>query len=189
MVARNVKTSGNLLEGIVDRNVDIEFNPMSGVKAVWNEIENNFILTPDTGTYSTTVHIARNNVTFQTGTNKGEEITLDIGNMSSAAIGVSAVNVMTHERASDAIATIDRAISIVSSQRSKLGTYQNALEHHMNTLTVTNENMTGAESRIRDADMSKSLMDLVKFRIINQSSASMLSQANQLSQSVMRLMQ
>ncbi|MBR4195726.1 MAG: hypothetical protein IKQ95_03330 [Synergistaceae bacterium] len=188
-VARNVKTSGNILAGVVDKNVDIEFSAMSGVKAVWNDVEKNFILTPENDTYSTTVHIARNNVTFQTGTHKGEEITLDIGNMSSAAIGVSAVNVMNHERAADAIDTIDRAISIVSSQRSKLGTYQNALEHHMNTLTVTNENMTGAESRIRDADMSKSLMDLVKFRIINQSSASMLSQANQLSQSVMRLMQ
>ncbi len=189
VVARNVKTSGNLLAGIIDKNVDIEFSPMSGVKAVWSEIENNFILTPDTDSYSTTVHVVKNNVTFQTGTNEGEEVTLDIGNMSASALGISGINLMTHERAANAITIIDSAIRRVSSQRSKLGTYQNALEHLMETLTVTNENMTSSESRIRDDDTSKSLMDLVKFRIINQSSASMLAQANQLSQSVMKLMQ
>ncbi len=189
VVARNVKTSGNLLEGIVDKNVDIEFNPMSGVNAVWNEVEKNFVLVPENDSYETTVHVVKNNVTFQTGTNEGEEVTLDIGNMSSGALGISRVNVMTHERAANAITIIDSAIKRVSSQRSKLGTYQNALEHLMETLTVTNENMAGAESRIKDADMSKSLMDLVKFRIINQSSTSMLAQANQLSQSVMNLMQ
>ncbi|MBQ2616068.1 MAG: hypothetical protein IJF90_04360 [Synergistaceae bacterium] len=189
VVARNVKTSGNLLEGIVDKNVDIEFNPMSGVNAVWSETEKNFVLVPESDSYETTVHVVKNNVTFQTGTNEGEEVTLDIGNMSSGALGISRVNVMTHERAANAITIIDSAIKRVSSQRSKLGTYQNALEHLMETLTVTNENMAGAESRIKDADMSKSLMDLVKFRIINQSSTSMLAQANQLSQSVMNLMQ
>lgn len=189
ILARNVKTSGNVLEGVIDDNIDVVFDPMPNVQAVWSEADRNFMLVPENDSYSVTLHVVKNNITFQTGTHEGEEITLDIGDMSSASIGISGVNVMTHERAANAITTIDAAMRHVSSQRSKLGTYQNALEHTMETLTVTNENMTVAESAIRDADMSKSLMELVKFRIINQSSTSMLAQANQLSQSVMNLMQ
>lgn len=189
ILARNVKTSGNVLEGVIDDNIDVVFDPMPNVQAVWSEADRNFMLVPENDSYSVTLHVVKNNITFQTGTHEGEEITLDIGDMSSASIGISGVNVMTHERAANAITTIDAAMRHVSSQRSKLGTYQNALEHTMETLTVTNENMTVAESGIRDADMSKSLMELVKFRIINQSSTSMLAQANQLSQSVMNLMQ
>ena len=96
---------------------------------------------------------------------------------------------MTHGRASEAITTIDAALRRVSSQRSKLGAYQNSLEHTMESLITENEGMTAADSRIRDADMSKSMMDLVKFRIINQSSTAMLAQANQIPRSVLNLIQ
>ena len=189
VIARNVKTDGNMLLGVIDKNVDVEFSPMAGVNATWSEAAKNFVLTPENEAYSATVHLVRNNITFQTGANEGQEITLDIGNTSSSSLGISGVNVMTHGRASEAITTIDAALRRVSSQRSKLGAYQNSLEHTMESLITENEGMTAADSRIRDADMSKSMMDLVKFRIINQSSTAMLAQANQIPRSVLNLIQ
>lgn len=189
IIARDVKTSGNLLEGVIDKNIDIEFDPMSGVNASWSNADKNFVLIPQNESYTATIHVVKNNITFQTGANEGQEITLDIGNMSSGSLGVSGVNVMTHKRAANAITTIDAALRRVSSQRSKLGTYQNALEKTLETLTVSNEGMTAADSRIRDADISKSMMKFVKFQIINQAGTSMLAQANQLPSSVMNLIQ
>ena len=188
-VAQNVKTSGNILEGVIDKNIDVEFAPMSGVHAVWSESDKNFIFSSEPDSYSTNLHIVKNNIAFQTGSNNGEEINLDIGDMSSQALGLDSVNVTSHDRASQSIAVLDRAIRRVSSQRSKLGSYQNALEHTIEDLTLTNTNLTAAESRIRDADMSKSMFDLVKFQIINQTSTSMLAQANQLPQNILSLLQ
>lgn len=189
VVAQNVKTSGNMLHGVIGRNIDVEFDAMSGVKAVWNETEKNFVITPDTESSTSCLHIVKNNVTLQTGANKGEDVTLDIGDMSSVGLGLQSVNVMTHGRAADAITTIDAAIRQVSAQWTKIGSYQNELEHTLEALTLSSSNLTNAESRIRDADMSKSMMDLVKFQIIHQSGTSMLAQANQLPRSILNLMQ
>ncbi|MBQ6919693.1 MAG: hypothetical protein IJQ74_05130 [Synergistaceae bacterium] len=189
VIARNVKTAGNVLQGVIDKNVDIEFSAMSGINSTWSDVAKNFVLTPETESYSTTVHLVKNNITFQTGANKGQEITIDIGNMSSSSLGITGVNVMTHSRAADAITTIDAALRRVSSQRSTLGTYQNSLEHTLENLITASEGMTASDSRIRDADMSKAMMDLVKFRIINQSSTSMLAQANQLPRSILNIIQ
>lgn len=135
MIASNVKTAGNLLEGVIHKNIDVEFDAMAGVSAAWSEEEKNFILNAGNGEYSTVLHVTRNNINLQTGSNKGEEVVLDIGDMSSAALGVSGVNVMTHERASSAISTLDRAIRKVSAQRTKIGSYQNAFESATESLT------------------------------------------------------
>ncbi|MBR1437380.1 MAG: hypothetical protein IJ587_02465 [Synergistaceae bacterium] len=80
------------------------------------------------------------------------------------------------------------AINRISSQRAKIGSYINGLEHTMNNLTTTSANLNSAESRIRDADMAKTMMEFVKLQILNQSGTSMLSQANQLPQSVLSLL-
>ena len=93
------------------------------------------------------------------------------------------------DRASAArsITIIDNAIDKVSTQRAKLGAYQNRLEHTINNLTVAGENLTSAESRIRDTDMAKEMMNFTKLQIMLQAGTSMLAQANQLPQSVMTL--
>ena len=162
---------------------------MSGVKAVWSDKDKNFILTPEQDICETYLHIVKNNIAFQTGANTGEDIALDIGDMSSGGLGIQGVNLMTRERASEAITVLDAAIRNVSSQRTKLGSYQNELERTIETLTVGSTGLTAAESRIRDADMSKSMMDLVKYQIIHQSGTAVLGQANQLPQSVLSLVQ
>lgn len=188
-IARNIKTSENMLCGIIDENIDVEFDAMSGVNAIWSDKDKNFILVPDSDYYSTVLHVVKNNINFQVCANEGEDITIDIGDMSSAGLRINGVNVMTRERASKAITTLDKAIKSVSAQRAKIGSYQNALESTMENLTITSANLTSSESRIRDADISKSMMDLVKFQIIHQSSTSMLAQANQTPQSVLNLLQ
>lgn len=109
--------------------------------------------------------------------------------MSSGGLGLRGVNIMTSQRASEAITKLDEAIRQVSSQRTKIGAYQNELERTIETLTVSSTNLIDSDSRIRDADMSKSMMDLVKFQVIHQSGTSMLAQANQLPQSILSLIQ
>lgn len=187
--ATNVKVSDNHLIGVLHPNVDIEFNATAGIKATWSESEDNFLLTSDTKPFEATIHIVDSSTVFQIGANEGEDIAIDIGNMTAGALGVTNINISTRESASKAIGKIDAAINKVSTQRAKIGAYTNALEYTSENLTTTMTNLTAAESRIRDADMAELMMEFVKLQILNQSGTSMLAQANQLPQSVLSLLQ
>lgn len=188
-VATNVKVADNRLVGILHENVDIEFSPTANIYAEWSDAEKNFILKQDETPYDAVIHIVDSSTVFQIGANEGEDIAIDIGNMTAGALGVTNVNVSTRETASSAIGKIDAAINKVSTQRAKIGAYQNALEYTSENLTTTMTNLTAAESRIRDADMAATMMEFVKLQILNQSGTSMLAQANQLPQSVLSLLQ
>ncbi|MBQ6971911.1 MAG: flagellin [Synergistaceae bacterium] len=187
--ATNVKVSDNKLIGVLHPNVDIEFDATANIKATWSEAEKNFILEPADDTYEAIIHLVDSSTVFQIGANEGEDIAIDIGNMSAGSLGVTNINVTTREAASKSIGLIDAAINKVSSQRAKIGAYQNALDYTSENLTTTMTNLTAAESRIRDADMAQEMMNFVKLQILNQSGTSMLAQANQLPQSVMSLLQ
>ncbi|REB74253.1 hypothetical protein CP883_09730 [Cutibacterium acnes] len=89
---------------------------------------------------------------LQIGANQNQEMSISIGDMRASALGVSSLNVTTQTSASQAITTIDTAIKSVSAERSKLGAYQNRLDHSINNLNTSSENLTAAESRIRDVD-------------------------------------
>ena len=187
--ATNVKVSDNRLIGVLHPNVDIEFSPVANIKATWSDGEENFLLTADTDAYDAVVHIVDSSTVFQIGANEGEDIAIDIGNMTAGALGVTNINVATRESASKSIGQIDAAINKVSTQRAKIGAYQNALEYTSENLTTTLTNLTAAESRIRDADMAQTMMEFVKLQILNQSGTSMLAQANQNSSAVLSLLQ
>ncbi|OXS79265.1 flagellin Hag [Domibacillus enclensis] len=101
---------------------------------------------------------------------------------------LNALSVSTHSGASAAIKAIDNAIQTVSAQRSKLGAFQNRLEHTINNLGTSSENLTAAESRIRDVDMAKEIMNQTKQSILAQASQAMLAQANQRPQGVLQLL-
>ena len=130
-------------------------------------------------------------LTFQIGANKGQTLNLKIANMKASSLGVaaSAVSVSTGGKASDAIKLIDSAINKVSKTRSGLGAVQNRLEHTINNLGVASENLTAAESRVRDTDMAKEMMAFTKNNILTQAAQSMLAQANQQPQGVLQLLQ
>lgn len=120
--------------------------------------------------------------------NDFNSLTVSVGSMSSKALGLDSVDVSTQSGAKAAIKTIKDAINTVSSTRGDLGALQNRLEHTINNLGVTTENMSAAESRIRDVDMAKEMMNYTKNNILVQSSQAMLAQANQLPQGVLQLL-
>jgi flagellin len=141
---------------------------------------------------------------FQVGANAGQKVNISIGKMDAFSLGVATgtaaadastpatvtagIDVSTHALSNTAITNIDTAIKTVSGERSKLGAMQNRLDHTINNLTTTSENLTAAESRIRDVDMAKEMMNFTKNNILNQASTAMLAQANQMPQGVLQLL-
>ena len=117
------------------------------------------------------------------------KITVNIDSMNSAGLGVKGIKADTEQDATYAIDAIADAISKVSSQRSSLGAIQNRLEHTINNLDNVVENTTSAESRIRDTDMAKEMVNYSKNNILAQAGQSMLAQANQSNQGVLSLLQ
>ena len=136
----------------------------------------------------TTVTVKTNAVSFQIGANEGQNTKLAISAMSSKALGVDGIDLSTGESASKAITTIDNAIQLVSAERAKLGAIQNRLEHTINNLGTSAENLSAAESRIRDVDMAKEMMEFTKNTILQQAAQAMLAQANQMPQNVLQLL-
>ncbi|WFD08645.1 flagellin [Tepidibacter hydrothermalis] len=100
----------------------------------------------------------------------------------------SALDVSTHDNATNAIEVLNDAINKVSTERSKLGAFQNRLEHTINNLGTSSENLTAAESRIRDVDMAKEMLAFSKNNILQQASQAMLAQAKQAPQGVLQLL-
>lgn len=125
---------------------------------------------------------------FQIGANQGQTTKLGIGDMSSVALGIDKLDLTTAAGATAAITTINDAIETVSGERSKLGAVQNRLEHTINNLNTSSENLTAAESRIRDVDMAKEMMEQTKNNILAQAAQAMLAQANQQPQGVLQLL-
>ncbi|WP_268235151.1 flagellin, partial [Priestia taiwanensis] len=128
--------------------------------------------------------------TFQIGANSGQTINVGISGMGAASLtlNTTTVSVGTNAVASASIKTINDALEKVSTQRSNLGAVQNRLEHTINNLGASQENLTAAESRIRDVDMAKEMMTMTKNNILNQAAQAMLAQANQQPQGVLQLL-
>ena len=135
-------------------------------------------------------------ITLQVGANSGQFIQFNIKDMSAAALSVEAADIGDKLVATSSTATtisaltdtIDAAIKSVSSQRSKLGAVQNRLEHTIKNVDNTAENIQSAESRVRDVDMAKEMMNYTKQNILQQAAQSMLAQANQAPQGVLQLL-
>ncbi|MCG4580493.1 flagellin [Clostridium cochlearium] len=128
-------------------------------------------------------------VILQIGANKGQNYLIDIKDMRAEALNIDEnLDISNHENASSAIKILDGAINSVSSQRASLGASQNVLEHRINYLENTAENLIASESRIRDADMAKEMMNLARHSILQQVAQAMLIQANQQSKSIIELL-
>jgi len=102
--------------------------------------------------------------------------------------GASLTHVTAQSLAEAAIAEINSAITAVSTERAKIGSVQNRLEHTINNLDVASENLQASESRIRDVDMAQEMMAFTKNNILNQAATAMLAQANMAPQSVLQLL-
>lgn len=126
--------------------------------------------------------------TFQVGANSNQTISIAIGDMRAEALGVKNVDLKTAEGSQKATATIQAAIEKVSTERAGLGAVQNRLEYTISNLDNTTENLTSAESTLRDVDMAKEMMTFSKNNILNQAAQAMLAQANQQPQNVLSLL-
>ncbi|AEP92580.1 flagellin Hag [Bacillus subtilis] len=164
------------------------------------------------GTYKvdTATPANQKNLVFQIGANATQQISVNIEDMGADALGIKeadgsiaalhSVNDLDVTKFADNAAdtadigfdaqlkVVDEAINQVSSQRAKLGAVQNRLEHTINNLSASGENLTAAESRIRDVDMAKEMSEFTKNNILSQASQAMLAQANQQPQNVLQLL-
>lgn len=154
---------------------------------------------------------AGDSLQLQIGANENQSMTIDIADMRALALGITgtganftatttvtdgtnnnmaenALDVSTHANAANAVTVIQNAIDSVSAERSKLGANQNRLEHTINNLGTSSENLTAAESRIRDVDMAAEMMEFTKNNILTQAAQAMLAQANQQPQGVLQLL-
>jgi len=132
---------------------------------------------------------------FQVGANMDQNVRMFVGTMTATALGIEniqgstgALSLSTPEGANKAIGYVDSALKVVNKQRADLGAYQNRFQMAQKGIDVAAENMQASESRIRDADMAKEMVDYVKNQILTNSSSSMLAQANTQNQSVMKLL-
>jgi len=188
-IAKDVQIEGNMLVGVVHQNVDVQFDNMTGIVASWNAATKEFDLKGGfANKESTYVHLADNTMVFQIGANPLQDVGAAIGDMRARALGVNNILVTDRAHASDSITKIDAAIQRVSSERSKMGALQNRLDHTINNLGVAAENLTAAESRIRDLDFAKEMMSFTKSQIMLQAGTAMLAQANSKPQSVLQLL-
>jgi len=127
------------------------------------------------------------------GANEDQSLTVTISNMGASNLAVAGgvgegISVSTQSAANTAITTINTAINTVSGERSKLGAIQNRLEHTIANLSTSAENLTAAESRIRDVDIAVEMMTFTKYQILSQASTAMLAQANAKPQAVLQLL-
>ena len=132
---------------------------------------------------------------FQIGANMDQNERVYIGTMTAQALGLQGaqggnemISISNPEAANMAIGSIDSALQQVSRQRADLGAYQNRFEKAADGIAIAAENMTAAESRIRDVDMASEMVNYMKNQILTQSSTAMLAQANTKTQSVMQLL-
>jgi flagellin len=123
---------------------------------------------------------------FQVGSDAGDELTIGLTDTDATALGIDTIDVTTD--ASAAITAIDNAIKTVSTTRGNLGAYQNRFESTISNLQVTTENLAASESRIRDTDMAQEMVTFTRHQVLLQAGTAMLGQANQLPQSVLRLL-
>lgn len=144
--------------------------------------------TGDTGNTGNTGIGNVGGIILQTGAENGHTTSVFIESMNSQGLGIDNVDISTRNGATAAISTARNAINKISTQRSKLGSVQNRLEHKYQNLTNTVENLSAAESLIRDADMAEEMSRMNKYNIIQQAGYAVLAQANSLTNNVLSLL-
>lgn len=137
----------------------------------------------------TTIKTTNNALTMQIGANANQTMQVAINKIDTKTLGIDGVDLSTKDGAQAAISAIDTATDRVSSERAKLGAIENRLQHTINNLTTSSENLTTAESRIRHVDMAAEMANYQKNNVLQQAAQAMLAQANQQPQQVLKLLQ
>lgn len=199
-------TDGTLEQGKdVTANINVTdegFSSTASFTTDGNEItvvdRNGFIMTfesapgavEENGAISTEVEVlSAGPMIIQTGSNSGEQIAIDIPELSAKGLGVDKLIMYTHAYAADAVTAIDDAIQKVSNARSKLGAYENRLEDIFDNLEIQGESVTEAYSRIMDTDMAAEMTEYTQQDVLAQAAISMMQKANERPESLLQLLQ
>ena len=185
-ILNTVKVTGNELKGVLHDNIDIEFDAMAGISSNWDENSKSYITQADD--YLTSVHVADASLSFQMGIGSKQDMLLSIGDVRSKSLGLDKINTADYKAAARSISVIDEAIDRVSTERAKLGAYINRIEYNLDNMRTAEENMTSAESNIKDTDMAKEMMHFVQEQIHVNASSAMLAQANQTQEMILGLL-
>ena len=189
-VASSLKVQGSEdLRGVWGDAVRLQFGSLLGINGIeYNQATGRFLLS-NASQVIRKIHLADNSSVLQIGANEGEKLLLSLGAVDAGTLGIENLKVTSRQNASRAITRIDNAIHKVSRHRSQCGALVNRLGHATSALTVASENLSAAESRIRDLDLAKEMMEFTKLNILTQASISMMTQANQLPNNVLSLLQ
>ena len=142
-----------------------------------------------TGDANYRMHVVDSAPQFHIGADQGQIMRIGIADMGSKALGVDSIDLTSVMSSQKALGKINKAIDLVSSERSKIGAFQNRLEYAINNLRNTHSNLTASESRIRDADIAHEMIEFTRNQIVSQSGTAMLAQANLIPQGVLQLLQ
>ncbi|MGE5373054.1 MAG: flagellin [Solirubrobacterales bacterium] len=186
-LAEQVLPSGQSMETVFSNGIELQLGASLGMtQASYDSDTDSFTLKG--GADREYIHLADRQIALQGGAGENQALRLALGEIGSRGLGVAGLLVTTRELAGRAISHLDAAISRVSGLRSDVGALQNRLEHAINNLSVAEENLTSSESRIRDVDMAKEMMEYTKVNILGQAGTAMLAQANQRPQMVLQLL-
>lgn len=184
-IGEDTVTDGRLRNVI--QGVDVLVKPHSAAKVTF---ENGKMVFEDKlGSEVAFLHIVDNSTKAAVGPNEGQIIDLSIGRLDTIGMEIDDVNVATFEDAQRSITKLDRALEQVSQARAIAGAQMNRLEYTITNLNTTRENMTAAESRIRDLDIAQASSQLTSQQVLLQSATAMLAQANQIPSYAMQLLQ
>lgn len=192
-ISSGVSATG--VDAVVELDYDTGFEPTATVS-----IDGDYVTVTDVdefkmkfkveGTASATVTVLKAGpMDLQIGANEGQTMEVRIPKVNTDTLGTAVVNVNTQESAQKAITIFENAINEVSSIRAKLGAYQNRLEHSINSLNISAENLTEALSRVEDVDMAKEMVTYTQQQVLSQSGNAMLAQANERPQQILSLLQ
>jgi len=140
------------------------------------------------GNYAFTMHVKDTSIQFQIGPNQGHTARANIIRTDVKALGIEDLDLTTVKSSEIAIGLIDKALQRISSERAKLGAIENRMNYTQNSLRVALQNMTASESRIRDVDMAREVIEMTQSQILQQASNAMVGQANVSAQSVLDLL-
>lgn len=186
-VVKQGDSSVKLADGVI-----LDLTSLTDADWASQDALNTALFGTDSGSGSVVISVvaAKTPLTIQTGANETQTMEINVDNMDTDALGVGQyVKIDSLRNASSAITTVDDAIKTVSTQRASLGAMQNRLDHKINNLNTSSENLQAAESRIRDVDMAKEMVEFTKNNILLQAAQSMLAQANAQPQGVLQLLQ
>jgi flagellin len=179
---------GSVTLGSYGKSVQFSSNDGNRLEARYHEMKVTEGVTFIFSRYEPASNNLKDSIMAQIGANSGQTTFVSMADMRSRALGVADVDIATKWGAATGIETVNNAVQRVSHQRALLGATQNRLEHTISNLDTAAENMQAAESRIRDVDMAREIMENTKQNILQQAAQAMLAQANQIPQNVLQLL-